>query len=205
MSIIEQVRHQGHAYFETLDDSISIAITLIELAQDAEHLASSLLDPSHKSRDIQDFVGDMKNYVRDALEKSRGVSSALRTIRKGVNEVRYYTLMTFRSVTDDCSKITNSIPHVMAKLERKELRLVAKKEALERRIGHARVAKTVSAAALAVVSGVATVVFPPVLLIIPVALPIAILALQAYGHHSSKALMSKYVTYTSETQKTERP
>ncbi|KAJ7116359.1 hypothetical protein C8R44DRAFT_206491 [Mycena epipterygia] len=173
MSIIERVRHQGHAYFETLDDSISIAITLIELAHDAEHLASSLLDPSHKPRDIQDFVGDMQNYVRDALEKSKGVSSALRSIRKGVNE------------------ITNNIPREMAKLERKEQRLVAKKEALERRIGHARVAKTLSAAALAVVSGVATVAFPPVLLILPVALPIAILALQAYGHHSSKALMKR--------------
>lgn len=82
----------------------------------------------------------------------------------------------------------------MTKLERQEQTIVAKKEALERRIGHARMAKTVGTAALAIVGGVSTLIFPPLLLILPVGLPIAILALEAWEHKKSKTLISEYIT-----------
>jgi hypothetical protein len=100
------------------------------------------------------------------------------------------------SLTIFCSfKISKSIPGELAKLERREQITVAKNEALERRIGLARAAKTVGTAALAVVSGVAIVVFPPMMIILPVGLPIAILALEAYEQRSSKQLKSESDTY----------
>jgi hypothetical protein len=79
----------------------------------------------------------------------------------------------------------------MARLERREKRIVVKKEALERRIERARVAKIVGAAALAVVSGAAIVALPPLILILPVGLPIGILALEVYEKRKTKALTSE--------------
>ncbi|KAJ6577354.1 hypothetical protein B0H19DRAFT_555980 [Mycena capillaripes] len=172
-SIIELVRQQGHAYFETLDDSISVAICLIELAQDVVQLAGFLLDPACKPEEIQVFVTEMRGYTRDALEKSKHISTAYRKVRKGINQ------------------ITDSIPGEMVKLERREQKLVMKKEALERRIERARGVKTITTAALAVVSGVATIALPPLILILPIGLPIAILALDFYENRSSKALRER--------------
>ncbi|KAJ7678542.1 hypothetical protein B0H17DRAFT_1235822 [Mycena rosella] len=144
-SIIKQVKEQGHVYFETLADSISIAESLYELAQDAKQLANSLLDPGHKPEEIKD------------TRKSRGISTSLRDVRKGINQ------------------ISDSIPGEMKKLERREDRMLAKNEAVERRIRHARLAKTISTTALAVVVG----------------LPIAILVMEAYEQHISKALLKR--------------
>ncbi|KAJ7454810.1 hypothetical protein FB451DRAFT_1279459 [Mycena latifolia] len=174
MSIIKRVRRQGRAYFETLDDSIFVAKSLYELAQDAKQLASSLLDPAHKPQEIQEFIAEMRTYTQAALEKSKRISAGLREVRKGINQ------------------ISDSIPGEMAKLERQERRIVAKNEALERRIGHARVAKTVGTAALAIVGGVSMIAFPPMMLILPVGLPIAILVLEAYEQRTSKALMKRH-------------
>jgi hypothetical protein len=82
----------------------------------------------------------------------------------------------------------------MERLERRENRIVAKKEALDRRIERAKVMKTIGTTALAVVSGVAIVSLPPLVLILPIALPIAILALEVYDNRSSKTLRSECVT-----------
>ncbi|KAJ7722733.1 hypothetical protein DFH07DRAFT_856498 [Mycena maculata] len=173
MSVIHRVRQQGRAYFETLDDSISVAITLNELAQDAKHLARSLLDPDHKTEEIQEFVAEMRSYTGEALNKSQRVSEALRTVRKGINQ------------------ISGSIPDEMEKLERQEEKIVAKKETLERRVDYARIGKTVSTAGLAIVGGVSSLVFPPLLLILPVGLPIGILVLEAYEHRIQKRLRKR--------------
>ncbi|KAJ7510356.1 hypothetical protein B0H11DRAFT_1958625 [Mycena galericulata] len=173
MSIIQQVRQQGRAYFATLSDSISVAITLNELAQDAKHLAHSLLDPAHKTDEVQEFIAEMRSYTREALRKSKRVSEALRTVRKGVNE------------------ISVGIPDEMARLERRERIVVTKKETLERRIKRVRVAKAVGTTALAIVGGVSIVAFPPLLLILPVGLPIGILILEAYEQKSTKTLMKR--------------
>ncbi|KAF7330335.1 hypothetical protein MVEN_02471800 [Mycena venus] len=172
-SIIRLVREQGHDYFRTLDDSISVAITLNGLAQDVSHLAESLLDPACKPKDIKDFIAEMRGYTQDALEKSNRISTAYREVRKGINE------------------ISNSIPGEMAKLERREERTVAKKDTLDRRIERTKVMKTVGTTALAVVSGVAIVSLPPLVLILPIALPIAILALEVYENRSSKTLKKR--------------
>ncbi|KAJ6570220.1 hypothetical protein DFH09DRAFT_1465560 [Mycena vulgaris] len=171
--IIQRVRKQGHAYYETLADSISVAITLHELARDAEQLASSLLDPGHKPHEIQEFVAEMRGYIGDALEKSKRISAGCRKVRNGISE------------------ISNSIPNEMAKLERQERKMLAMNQALKRRIGRAKLAKNVSTAALAVVAGVSSIAFPPLMLILPVGLPIAILALEAYEQHKSKELMRR--------------
>ncbi|KAJ6468459.1 hypothetical protein C8R45DRAFT_938355 [Mycena sanguinolenta] len=167
-SIISQVQEQGHAYFRTLDDSISVAVRLYVLAQDVVHLVGFLLDPHCKPREIKDFIADMKNSTHDALENSQRISKAYRIVRKGINE------------------ISENIPGAMAKLERREARIVAEKESLDRAIERAKVVKTVGTTALAVVSGVAIVSLPPLVLILPVALPIAILALEVYENRSSK-------------------
>ncbi|KAJ7178856.1 hypothetical protein C8R43DRAFT_942458 [Mycena crocata] len=172
-AIILRVRQQGRDYFETLNDSISVAIKLYELAQDSVQLVGFLLDPEQKTGEIQEFIAEMRAYTHAAVEKSKYISTKCRKVRKGVNE------------------ITSIIPNEMEKLERREQRLVLKTESVQRRIERAKIVKTVSAAALAVVSGVATFVFPPMLLILPVGLPIAILALEAYEHRSSRALMKR--------------
>lgn len=86
-TIIQLVRQQGRAYFATLDDSISVAVSLHELAQDAKHLARSLLDPDHTPEEIQEFVSEMRSYTREALKKSKRVSEALRNVRRGITEV----------------------------------------------------------------------------------------------------------------------
>ncbi|KAJ7914896.1 hypothetical protein B0H13DRAFT_2458916 [Mycena leptocephala] len=122
-SIINEVREQGHAYFQTLSGSISVAISLNGLAQDVGHLADCLLDPACKPEEIRDFIAEMRGNTRDALEISKHISTAYRTVRTGINQ------------------ISNKIPGEMARLERREKRIVVKKEALERRIERARVAK----------------------------------------------------------------
>ncbi|KAJ7039565.1 hypothetical protein C8F04DRAFT_1317554 [Mycena alexandri] len=170
-SIIAQVQEWGHEYYRTLIDSISVAVHLNLLSQDMANLAKSLLDPSHTPEEIQDFVADIRGYIAEALEKSKHISTAYRKIRKGINQV-----------TDD-------IPGQMARLERRERRILEEQQALERRMGRAKVVKTVSTAALAVISGISIVTFPPMMLILPVGIPIAILVLEAYEHRSSKALM----------------
>ncbi|KAJ7183124.1 hypothetical protein C8R46DRAFT_1065997, partial [Mycena filopes] len=116
---------------------------------------------------------DMRAYGKEALEKSQSMSNAYRDIRKGLNQ------------------ISDGIPRQMAKIERREQRVVEKKEALERRIRRARVVKNVGTAVVAVASGVSIVAFPPMMLIIPVGIPIAILAIEAYEHKSSQALLQR--------------
>ncbi|KAJ7352472.1 hypothetical protein DFH08DRAFT_88271 [Mycena albidolilacea] len=137
-SIIERVQEQGHAYFRTLDDSISVAIHLNVLAHDVVQLAKFLIK-AREPKEIQDFIADMKSNTRDALESSKRISTAYRKVRRGINE------------------ISDGIPGEMARLERRENRIVAKKEALDRRIERAKVMKTIGTTALAVVSGVAIV------------------------------------------------
>ncbi|KAJ7739323.1 hypothetical protein B0H14DRAFT_2638292 [Mycena olivaceomarginata] len=162
-SIIERVQEQGHAYFRTLDDSISVAIHLNVLAHDVVQLAKFLIK-AREPKEIQDFIADMKSNTRDALESSKRISTAYRN---------------------------DGIPGEMARLERRENRIVAKKEALDRRIERAKVIKTIGTTALAVVSGVAIVSLPPLVLILPIALPIAILALEVYDNRSSKTLRKR--------------
>ncbi|KAF8207193.1 hypothetical protein K438DRAFT_427941 [Mycena galopus ATCC 62051] len=167
-SIISQVQEQGHAYFRTLDDSISVAVRLNGLAQDVLQLLEYLLDPAYKPKEIRDFIADIRSSTRDALENSKHISKAYRIVGQGINE------------------ISDDIPHQMAKLERRENRIVERKEHLDRQIHRAKVAKTVGTTALAVVSGVAIVSLPPLVLILPIALPIAILALEVYENRNSK-------------------
>ncbi|KAJ7086064.1 hypothetical protein B0H15DRAFT_845140 [Mycena belliarum] len=172
MSIIKKVRQQGHVYFETLDDSINVAQNLYEYALSAKQLASSLIEGSEPN-EIQAFIAEMRADAQRALEKSKHISGSLREVRKGIN------------------RISDIIPSEMARLERQERKLWEKSEALERRIAHVRIAKTVGTTALAVVGGVSMIVFPPMMLILPVGLPIAILALEVYENRSSKTLTKR--------------
>ncbi|KAJ7844432.1 hypothetical protein B0H14DRAFT_998184 [Mycena olivaceomarginata] len=110
-SIIERVQEQGHAYFRTLDDSISVAIHLNVLAHDVVQLAKFLIK-AREPKEIQDFIADMKSNTRDALESSKRISTAYRKVRRGINE------------------ISDGIPGEMARLERRENRIVAKKRLL---------------------------------------------------------------------------
>jgi hypothetical protein len=87
-SIINEVREQGHAYFQTLSGSISVAISLNGLAQDVGHLADCLLDPACKPEEIRDFIAEMRGNTRDALEISKHISTAYRTVRTGINQVQ---------------------------------------------------------------------------------------------------------------------
>ncbi|KAJ7746626.1 hypothetical protein B0H16DRAFT_1852861 [Mycena metata] len=172
-STIELIRQQGHGYFDTLVDSIVVATKLNEFAQDMVALVGFLLDPADKPDEILDFVADMRTYTNEALEKSKHMSSTYRNIREEINQ------------------ISAGIPNQMSRLERREQRVIEKKELLERRIGRAKVFKNVGTAAVAIVSAVSIVAFPPMMLIIPVGIPIAILAVEAYEHRSSKALMKR--------------
>ncbi|KAJ7671639.1 hypothetical protein DFH06DRAFT_1320424 [Mycena polygramma] len=169
-SIIQQVQHHGSAYFQTLGDSIYVAISLNALAEDVVWLVNALLDPDCPPEDIRDFVTEMQGYSREALEKSRHISTTYREVRSGIHQ------------------ISNDIPGQMARLERRTDRLVAKNEALERRISRARVAKNIGTVALAVAGGVATFALPPLLLILPVGLTIAMLGCDAYENRNLKTL-----------------
>ncbi|KAK7032880.1 hypothetical protein R3P38DRAFT_2773388 [Favolaschia claudopus] len=174
-SIIQRVQAQGQLYFQTLDEvqselqrSVAVAIRLKGLAEDAVRLSEYLLDPACKSKDINDFIADMQRCTRGALKHSKHISAAYRTVRRGIYE------------------ISDGIPEEMAKLEEKEYTAAVKKATTDRRVERTKVAKTVSTAALAVVSGVALFSLPPLILILPIALPIAILGLEIYENRCSK-------------------
>ncbi|KAJ6612299.1 hypothetical protein B0H10DRAFT_2053143 [Mycena sp. CBHHK59/15] len=171
MDIIELVQTQSQIYYDALRESTSVAQILYMLAGDLKKLIDFLLDPNENNKDIQDYICDMQQYTNIARDLSQTVSKSFRRVRVGLNE------------------ITNDIPGEIKRLERQEQSAVVKRDTLERRVRHAKIAKTVSAAALAVVGGVATtVVFPPMMLVLPVALPLAILAVEAFEHHTSKKL-----------------
>ncbi|KAJ7650660.1 hypothetical protein FB45DRAFT_22857 [Roridomyces roridus] len=168
MSIILKVREQGHVFFETLSDSIAVATALSELSRDAASVAGHLYDPSCTPEEIKDFIGEMRVFTQDALERSKRVSEALRRVRKGVNKI--------------CARI----PDEVAQLEQRHETTLATKEAQKRRIERVRLVKTISTAALAIVGGISSITFPPLMLMLPVGLPIGILVMEMYEHRTSK-------------------
>jgi hypothetical protein len=87
MQIIGSVRENGHEYYLTIDDSVSVATALVEHAKDSKKLAEFLLDPTCKPQEIQEFISEMRNYAQESMRKSKRISSAFRKIRTGINEV----------------------------------------------------------------------------------------------------------------------
>jgi hypothetical protein len=79
------------------------------------------------------------------------------------------------------------------KLKHQQQRAENKLATLEHRVSKARTVKLISSATLAITSGIAMVVFPPMMLILPVALPLAILVTEIYEQKSSKKLRGKTV------------
>lgn len=77
------------------------------------------------------------------------------------------------------------------KLQEREQLASANRIVAERRGDRARVLKACSNTAVMIVGGVASVTFPPALLILPVLLPIVILIAEAYEVRKCKLIASK--------------
>lgn len=82
------MREQGQIYFDNLDKSISVATTLHELARDLKKLIDFLFDPGVNTRDIRDFICDIRQYTQSAQHLSERVSKEFRDVRIRINEAR---------------------------------------------------------------------------------------------------------------------
>lgn len=87
---------------------------------------------------------------------------------------------------------------MISELTIQEEKAHAQVKAVQKRTERTKVIKACSTAALAVVGGVAIVAFPPVLLMMPVMLPVIVLASELVEWRSKKQLISEYIYRISQ-------
>lgn len=90
-------------------------------------------------------------------------------------------------------QITNDLPSKILELGLQEQKAMEKKAVAEKRNGHAKAVKACSTAATAIVGGIAIVAFPPALLLLPILLPVVILASEAIEWRNNKQIKSKCI------------
>ncbi|KAJ7593468.1 hypothetical protein C8J56DRAFT_931161 [Mycena floridula] len=170
--IIEQVHAQGLVYFGTIKLSVEVAQRSLDVSRDAIMIFESILADDSVT-EIQDFIASTKKKANVAYKKTALVSKRFQQVRIGLD------------------KITNQLPALRLQLAEKEQESLDQKAAATKRGERAKMFEK-SAAVIGTVAGaVALSVFPPALLVMPVLVPLVVLASQVFSYKNKKAIKKR--------------
>jgi len=171
--ILHNIRQQAVGYYRALDLSVITAEAGYSFCEDAEQLCDFLVDPQYTVQELQEYIQDMREVARSAHEDAKTMCESFRNVRQGLNQ------------------ITVGIPGKVAEMEEQEQRAKAGKALAETRRGQFGVAAIALGAGAAATGGAvaAGIAFPPLLLILPIALPImAMIAGEATEQYDQLAM-----------------